>query len=94
VNELYQNLNLVLFLLYFSIGSKGQPTELISNYFPITTYTDWSLYQYRVDFNPVQERTNIQRELLSAHNKFLGAYICDGKMLFSIKQFESDVNFL
>ncbi|KAF0721066.1 piwi-like protein Siwi, partial [Aphis craccivora] len=71
-------------------GSKGQPTELISNYFPITTYTDWSLYQYRVDFNPVQERTNIQRELLSAHNKFLGAYICDGKMLFSIKQFESD----
>jgi len=52
-----------LFLLYFSIGSRGRSIELISNYFPITTYTDWSLKclnQYRVDFNPVQERI-IQR---------------------------------
>lgn len=94
MKELFQNLNLVLFLLYFSIGSRGQPTELISNYFKTTTYPDWSLYQYSVDFNPVQERTNIQRGLLSAHKKFLGTYIFDETMLFSIKKFGSDVNFL
>jgi len=82
-----------LFLLYFSIGSTGQSIELISNYFPITTYTDWSLYQYRVDFNPPQDRINIQRGLLSAHKEFLGAYIFDGTVLFSRKKYEPDVSF-
>jgi len=90
VNELFPKYK----SCFVFIGSRGQPTELISKYFPITTYTDWSFYQYRVDFNPVQERTNIQRELLSSHKKFLGAYLFDGTMLFSIKQFKSDVNFL
>ncbi|KAE9522365.1 hypothetical protein AGLY_017243, partial [Aphis glycines] len=70
--------------------SRGQSTELLSNYFPITTYTDWNLYQYRVDFNPVQERKNIQRELLNTYKKFLGAYIFDETMLLSTKKFESD----
>ncbi|XP_050063196.1 piwi-like protein Siwi [Aphis gossypii] len=71
-------------------GSIGKPIELIANYFPITTYTDWSLYQYRVDFNPEQERINIKRGLLSAHKEFLGAYIFDGTMLFSRKNFQRD----
>ncbi|KAE9523124.1 hypothetical protein AGLY_016478 [Aphis glycines] len=71
-------------------GSRGKPIELIANYFPITTYTDWSLYQYRVDFNPEQESINIKRGLLSAHKEFLGAYIFDGTMLFSRKKFQRD----
>ncbi|CAH1733066.1 unnamed protein product [Aphis gossypii] len=77
-------------MFYGKLGSRSQFIPLISNYFPITTPTDWSLYQYRVDFNPVQDRINIQRGLLSTHKKFLGAYIFDGTMLFSIKKFESD----
>ncbi|XP_027854008.2 piwi-like protein Siwi [Aphis gossypii] len=71
-------------------GKGGQSIELISNYFPITTYTDWSLYQYRVDFKPEQDRINIKRGLLSAHKEFLGAYIFDGTMMFSRKKLESD----
>ncbi|XP_022160802.1 piwi-like protein Siwi isoform X2 [Myzus persicae] len=71
-------------------GAGGQPINLISNYFPITTYTDWSLYQYRVDFNPVQDRINIQRGLLSAHKDVLGAYIFDGTMLFSGQKYKPD----
>lgn len=85
-----------MFCFYFilSIGEGGQKIELISNYFPITTYTDWSLYQYRVDFNPEQDRINIQRGLLSVHKELLGAYIFDGSMLFSSKKYKSDVSFI
>ncbi|XP_026813338.1 piwi-like protein Siwi isoform X2 [Rhopalosiphum maidis] len=72
-------------------GFTGQPIELISNYFPIKTYTDWSLYQYRVDFNPPQDRINIQRGLLSVHKEFLGTYIFDGTMLFSRKKYEPNI---
>lgn len=69
------------------LGKGGQDIQLTSNYFPITTYTDWSLYQYRVDFNPVQDKINIQRGLLSSHKELLGAYIFDGSMLFSSKKY-------
>ncbi|XP_016658527.1 piwi-like protein Siwi isoform X1 [Acyrthosiphon pisum] len=72
------------------LGNGGQDIQLTSNYFPITTYTDWSLYQYRVDFNPVQDKINIQRGLLSAHKELLGAYIFDGTMLFSSKKYKPD----
>jgi len=78
----------------FSIGTGGQHIQLLSNYFPITTYTNWSLYQYRVDFKPEQDRIHIKRGLLSAHKEFLGAYIFDGTMMFSRKKLESDVSFL
>jgi len=84
-----------LFLLYFSIGTAtGQPIQLIANYFPITTYPNWSLYQYRVNFSPVQEKINIKRGLLSAHKEVLGSYIFDGTMLFSRKKFEKNVSYL
>ncbi|XP_060874625.1 piwi-like protein Siwi [Metopolophium dirhodum] len=69
------------------IGKGGQDIQLTSNYFPITTYTDWSLYQYRVDFNPIQDKINVQRGLLSSHKELLGAYIFDGSMLFSSKKY-------
>ncbi|KAF0741943.1 piwi-like protein Siwi, partial [Aphis craccivora] len=71
-------------------GSRGQPIKLTANFFPITTYADWSLYQYRVDFKPEEESINIKRGLLSAHKEFLGAYIFDGTMLFSRKKLQRD----
>jgi len=83
-----------LFFYILSIGKGGRDIQLTSNYFPITTYTDWSLYQYRVDFNPEQERTNIRRGLLRAHKELLGAYIFDGSMLFSSKKHIPDVSLL
>lgn len=83
-----------MFYFLYNIGSGGQSIALLANYFPITTYTDWTLYQYRVDFNPPQSRINIQRGLLSVHQETLGAYIFDGTMLFSSKKYNPDVCFL
>ncbi|XP_001947590.2 piwi-like protein Siwi [Acyrthosiphon pisum] len=72
-------------------GSGGQPIQLVTNHFQIlTTNPDWSLYQYKVDFNPLQNRINNQRGLLSAHNDLLGAYIFDGTLLFSSKKYKPD----
>lgn len=85
-----------MFCFYYIlfIGKGGQDIQLTSNYFPITTYTDWTLYQYRVDFNPVQDIINIQRGLLHPHKALLGPYIFDGTMLFSSKKYKPDVSFL
>eukprot|EP00102_Acyrthosiphon_pisum_P020704 XP_016657914.1 PREDICTED: protein piwi-like [Acyrthosiphon pisum] len=72
-------------------GSGGQEIKLITNHFQIsTTNPDWSLYQYQVDFNPVQDRINNQTGLLSAHEDLLGAYIFDGTLLFSSKKYKPD----
>ncbi|CAI6362543.1 unnamed protein product [Macrosiphum euphorbiae] len=72
------------------LGKGGQEIQLTSNYFPITTYTDWTLYQYRVDFNPEQDKVNIQRGLLGPHKALLGPHIFDGTMLFSSKKYKPD----
>lgn len=76
------------------LGTLGQPIKVLANYFPITTYTKWSLYQYRVDFNPPQDRINIQRGLLGAHKEKLGAYIFDGTMLFSSTRYQPEVSIM
>ncbi|XP_025413439.1 piwi-like protein Siwi isoform X2 [Sipha flava] len=71
-------------------GASGQPVSLISNYFPIKTYTNWTLYQYRVDFSPEEDKVMVRRGLLSNHKDFLGAYLFEGTMLFSSKKYKSD----
>jgi aubergine-like protein len=65
---------------------------LLSNYFPIKTYTNWTLYQYRVDFNPKEEKVMVRRGLLSNHKDFLGAYLFDGTMLISSKKYKPDLS--
>ncbi|VVC33819.1 Hypothetical protein CINCED_3A001948 [Cinara cedri] len=69
-------------------GQFGNPVALLSNYFPISAYTDWVLYQYRVDFSPEEDRFIVRKGLLGAHQKRLGAYIFDGTMLFSSRKYE------
>lgn len=78
--------------IFVLLGTLGQPLTLITNYFPITTYTDWSLYQYRVDFNPPQDSLSIQRGLLSVHKNKLGAFLFDGTMLFSSQKYNPNVS--
>ncbi|XP_029341324.1 piwi-like protein Siwi [Acyrthosiphon pisum] len=85
-----QNVERVTELLE-SLKTGGQEIQLITNHFQIsTTNPDWSLYQYQVDFNPVQDRINNQTGLLSAHEDLLGAYIFDGTLLFSSKKYKPD----
>lgn len=71
-------------------GTSGQHTQLLTNYFPIKSCPNWTLYQYRVDFNPIDDRINILRGLLHTHASTLGAYIFDGTMMFSCTKYKSD----
>ncbi|XP_026819609.1 uncharacterized protein LOC113558350 [Rhopalosiphum maidis] len=66
----------------------GQSVKLLANYFPITSNTNWCLYQYRVDFSPEQDRSRTKRGLLCQHREHLGGYLFDGTMLFSENRFD------
>lgn len=65
---------------------------LLSNYFPITSYTSWCLYQYRVDFNPQEDRIGVTRGLLAQHKALLGGYLFDGTMIFSGTKYDPEVS--
>jgi len=51
------------------------------------------LYQYRVDFNPEEDRIGTKRGLLSQHRDRLGGYLFDGSMLFSGTKYNPEVSF-
>lgn len=68
------------------------PVTLKSNYFPITSYTKWVLYQYRVDFNPEEDLMSSKRQLLYLHKTRLGGYLFDGTMLFSATKYNPEVS--
>jgi len=76
----------------YTSGTSGQPVKLLANYFPITSYTNWCLYQYRVDFSPEEDRISSKRGLLSQHRELLGGYLFDGTMLFSGTRFDPPVS--
>lgn len=73
-------------------GTSGVPVKLNANYFPITSYTNWCLYQYRVDFSPEEDRIGTKRGLLSQHQEKLGGYLFDGTMLFTGTRFNLEVS--
>lgn len=54
-------------------GTTGQPLPLNAYYFSITSYINWSLYQYRVDFNPVEDRFMTKKGLVSQQIIYLVA---------------------
>jgi aubergine len=83
-----------IFNLCYVLGTSGQPVKLLANYFPITSYTNWCLYQYRVDFNPEEDRISTKRALIAQHRERLGGYLFDGTMLFSGKRFDPPVSYL
>lgn len=66
---------------------------LKANYFPITTYANWCLYQYKVEFSPEEDRIGVKRGLLAAHaNTLEKSYLFDGENLFSHKRFDPEVS--
>lgn len=75
-------------------GSFGDTVKLQANYFKLITQTDWCLYQYRVDFEPDEERTGIRKKLLSIHREKFGGYIFDGSMLWTTYLLRPDVSIL
>lgn len=61
------------------------------NYFKLLKSTDWSLYQYHVDFSPEEDRTIVRKGLLKIHQKSIGAYIFDGTVMYTSRRL-SDVS--
>ncbi|XP_050528664.1 piwi-like protein Siwi [Daktulosphaira vitifoliae] len=71
-------------------GSSGTEVKLLANYFPITSYTTWCLYQYRVDFDPQEDRLSTKKGLLAQHKDRFGGYLFDGSMLFTSVKLDPD----
>lgn len=68
-------------------GTAGSPIRLLANYFQLLTHTDWSLYQYRVDFAPEEDRTRIKKQLFYMATKdVLAGYLFDGSMVFTSRR--------
>lgn len=66
--------------------------KLRANFFPVTTsHQNWSLHNYRVDFEPDEERTFVKKTLIRAHQERLGAYIFDGSNLYTSTPLEPNV---
>ena len=72
-------------------GTYGQKITLQANYFKLETesVTDFSLYQYRVDFSPDEERTVVRKGLLRLHHPEIGPYIFDGTVMYSSEKLPS-----
>ncbi|CAH1405859.1 unnamed protein product [Nezara viridula] len=74
-------------------GSQGTSVNLITNHFRLTQTTNWSLYQYHVDFEPEEERTRVRKALMANQKETLGeAYLFDGTMLFVIQRLHTPQN--
>lgn len=71
-------------------GKTGQPIKLSANYFKLVQMPDWNLYQYRVDFAPQEDRTNVKKALFRrAVAKILPAYMFDGTVLYCTNRLET-----
>ncbi|XP_015112810.1 piwi-like protein Siwi [Diachasma alloeum] len=68
-------------------GTSGTPVALMANYYKVLEKPDWCLYQYRVDFEPEEDRTATRKGLLRQHRQLLGSYIFDGTVLYTSNRF-------
>lgn len=72
-------------------GISGTKVKLRANYFRLETHVDWALYQYRVDFSPEEDRTNVKKALLKPHKEIFGnAYLFDGTVLYIANRLSPD----
>jgi len=67
-------------------GASGTPINLVTNFFKMTQWVNWTLFQYKVDFFPQVESRRDRKEIVSTQLKdqcFAGAAVFDGMLLFS-----------
>lgn len=62
-------------------GSTGAPVKLTSNFFRLEKQPSWSLYQYRIDFEPAIEIPGLRKRLIFLQKNVLGGYLYDGQNL-------------
>lgn len=51
-------------------------------------------YKYQVIFNPEENNTTVQMQLINQHVEKLGVYIFNEEMLYSNKKYDLEVSFL
>ncbi|XP_069703667.1 piwi-like protein Siwi isoform X2 [Periplaneta americana] len=71
-------------------GNTGQSVRLHANYFRLLTVTNWQLYQYRVDFDPEEDRNVVKRRMLHDCKGALGGFLFDGTVLFTSTKYNPD----
>ncbi|KAK9504298.1 hypothetical protein O3M35_010663 [Rhynocoris fuscipes] len=76
-------------------GTDGKTVTLTSNYYKVLKQPDYTLYTYRVDYEPEDDRTHVRKALLRQIREHLHPYIFDGSVLFTfnkVKEHEHVVN--
>jgi aubergine-like protein len=76
------------------LGTTGQVVSLHANYFRLPTVTNWKLYQYRVDFQPEEDRNAVKKKMVRDSKEKLGGYLFDGSVLFTSQKYHPDVSLL
>lgn len=75
----------------FVAGNFGTIVKLSANYFTLLHAPDWNLYQYRVDFSPEEDRTNVKKALFrEAVKEVLPGYIFDGTVMYTSNRLSPD----
>lgn len=65
-------------------GSFGKRVALSANYFEVLSAAGWTLFQYRVDFAPDEDRTFVKKKLMRrATASILTGYLFDGTVLYT-----------
>ncbi|XP_063698509.1 protein aubergine-like [Culicoides brevitarsis] len=75
-------------------GTTGNAVAIKSNYFKLETRPNWAIYQYRVDFAPEIEVTNIRKAILRGHKNMFDGFLFDGTMLLTSKRLREDITML
>uniref|UniRef100_A0A336MED6 CSON000333 protein n=1 Tax=Culicoides sonorensis TaxID=179676 RepID=A0A336MED6_CULSO len=71
-------------------GTTGTLFNMKTNYFRIQRKKQWGLYQYRVDFAPDIDVTQIRKALLRQHKSLFNGFLFDGSMLWTTTKLQDD----
>jgi len=66
---------------FVKTGTKGKQIDLTTNYYRMNEKGNFKLFQYQVDFVPMEDDTAMKKKLVRQHEEALGAYIFDGSMM-------------
>lgn len=73
------------------LGTVGTRITLQANYFEVMRTPNWSLFQYRVDFAPEEDRIGQKKFLLGrAVREILPGYLFDGTVLYTSNRLQPD----
>ncbi|XP_021946660.1 piwi-like protein Siwi [Folsomia candida] len=64
------------------VGEDGHKVQVVTNYYQMNETPDFHLYQFRVDFTPVEDNTSIKKALLRQHEDTLNKYVFDGSVMY------------